>query len=1849
MIVGVLPMSVFAVEANSATECSDGNHSYDNVCDTGCSACEYTRTLIPSESKYWKPIYELTNEAGTVYDNFPSFSGRGTRVIFYDTTTITKIQGGLKLNNVPEGYTASNSSFRFDNQTFTGPSSTINHGGKKNQAGLDFVISLDIKADVVSDATMDCPIRLDMQKANVRPNVLIRRGNDVFMNDGVTKIATISTDKFTNISVLVDNGGATAETCANTIYYFVDGVCKGSSRFLTDAEKQIVYECSATNYPDNHPGFVITYVEFHFEDYAQSGFTLKSFNGYYFDETPDDNNVGNASRGSIEYAIPHTPNADDGDCRTPITCSVCGEVVPGGEAAHNFGGADLSVVKEATCSSCGVIGTRYGNIPADKADATANPVVLFDKDGNYVTSGDFLTVFAASLKTSETTVENPDNDPVYIVFRSGADFRMDNNATAQNLTNKYGNIVIDLMGNGISAGNGGEFWFILGGTNANDLSITVKNGTIYNKFQPQVGIGSSATLTVDKVVNLTFEDITVNKQRANETGFLKVTGYAGTGKLTTNVVMNDCIFIPSTGNLLFGLAADGNGAVNLTVNGGVINAASFDAIPSIYTAGANDTVKFGKGSDGKYTKIVFSAAQATPGNVATLIYDTVSEGKALFVTDENATEYVLTPCAHDYKGACDTLCSICGDTRPTVPSDSKYWTPIFSIGSKGAYSSSFTPTYASGTSSYKVDYINDPEKNIELDQNNGLLFKHISNPTGNYARTYITFNAAGLGDAANTVANGGKKDLAGLDFVFSMDITAEVESQATSDEPIYIRMNGDSSVNSFITIANRKGNTFYKPNGTELFTLEVGKSTNVTFLVDVGGATAETSGNTVYYFVDGVCIGSSAIFTPEQLTAIYDYSKANYPDNEPGFILSAARIYFRDCQYSGFTISQLSLRYLDDTPDDNNVTNAKRGANIFSMPHTPEEDDGDCRTPILCTVCGEVAGESAHTPGTKATCVSKATCATCGQEFGEYGDHDYSEYGENDLYHWVTCSACGVPEDGVKTKHVYDNAYDNDCNVCGYENKNCISESKYWAPIYKLSESNQDANSTYAPGFLPSELTDIKTNIQAINNSSGAITLPSGKDKTIYFRHDKSNTATNAYLSIWAPHNSGKFWRTRDLGTQNLAGLDFVISMDIMAEVRSTGTANNPIEISMRVRDGGTQNRNATVAIRKGNTYYTPDGRTEIFTLEVGVKTNFSILVDVGGETAATCANSVYYFVDGQYVGSYDGVYDSEALADIYNVSAASWADNAPGFILTYAVMYHTDPAQSGFKISELGLYYFDDTPDDGEIRNSSRGSAEYDELAAHRYSIRKSNDTEHWMECICGAIDESTREAHDGEATCVSGAICSVCGKEYGEINPDNHAGDTENEWIVENGIHHQICDCGEIINQGQCDGGDAITDITCVKCGTPITVDGFYERNEHFYIDGVPQFAQGIYTDNNGVSYYVNETGKVLKNGKVELGGKTYDATNYVLTMRTGYVEKEGLYWNDGKVVDDGIHDVNGVEMYFVDGKLGTAEVMMSDGTVHKFVDGVRVPEADGTIEDKAPLNITIILKYKNETDPIGKREFYQYWNQPFSYKAPHHGCYSISFDIQGANATEEGDTINIANVTQDCVIVVTYDTTVAVHEYETEPYKIDAPTCSAQGTKYFKCVYCGAGSATDKTESIDIVPDAHNYNYEGGIVTVGATCILNGSTTYKCEYCEYSYTVYTAKTAHTWVVDSENSKAPSCVDGYTAYKCDCEGCTATKKVKVPATDEHQYVAYGYKAATCCANGYNKEMCTVCGSVKTTVLPANGIHVYGKYDTPNEVLEKSNGDRVLIYNCSECGKINAVSVVVAAPAPILAGKDDE
>ena len=413
-------------------------------------------------------------------------------------------------------------------------------------------------------------------------------------------------------------------------------------------------------------------------------------------------------------------------------------------------------------------------------------------------------------------------------------------------------------------------------------------------------------------------------------------------------------------------------------------------------------------------------------------------------------------------------------------------------------------------------------------------------------------------------------------------------------------------------------------------------------------------------------------------------------------------------------------------------------------------------------------------------------------------------------------------------------------------------------------------------------------------------------------------------------------------------------------------------------------------------------------------------------------------------------------------------------------------------------------------------------------------------------------------------------------------------------------------------------------------------------YYVDGIVKV--GFFTIGDKI-YLTDADGKLLtgKQTVAEDEDRVYDfdAESFEGTKRDNYVVKDELYWLDGYTAK-GIHYVNNVEMYFVDGALGTDEVMCPDGTVHKFENGLRV---DG-VDDMPAHSIKITLQLKNADGSytkIGYREFYHYWNKEFKYTAPDYKCYAISIELKhGDNVVVHDHDLEIPNVLADYEIIVTYDTTAEkVHDFVLKDVK--AATCKTPGTEYYECSRC---AEKDQISTV-VVPDAHNYEK----TEVKATCTTNGSKTYTCEYCGDTYTIYTSKTAHSWVRDAENDVAASCGKaGKTAYKCEKDGCTAKKTVAVAATGKHVYDEENaeYKAATCSVNGYIKNECTECGKVELTVIPANGTHVYNKNDTPNEVLVNANGDKTMLYNCSECGAIGVVAVVVKAPVAALPGDDD-
>ena len=99
-------------------------------------------------------------------------------------------------------------------------------------------------------------------------------------------------------------------------------------------------------------------------------------------------------------------------------------------------------------------------------------------------------------------------------------------------------------------------------------------------------------------------------------------------------------------------------------------------------------------------------------------------------------------------------------------------------------------------------------------------------------------------------------------------------------------------------------------------------------------------------------------------------------------------------------------------------------------PHTPNADDGDCTTDILCSVCSAVTteGADAHTGGT-ASCTAKAVCSVCGTAYGALAPHVHtSEWSTDASNHWNEC-ACG---DKANVAAHADTDGDGKCDACAY-------------------------------------------------------------------------------------------------------------------------------------------------------------------------------------------------------------------------------------------------------------------------------------------------------------------------------------------------------------------------------------------------------------------------------------------------------------------------------------------------------------------------------------------------------------------------------------------------------------------------------------------------------------------------------------------------------------------------------------------------------------------------------------------------------------------------------------------------
>ncbi len=98
-----------------------------------------------------------------------------------------------------------------------------------------------------------------------------------------------------------------------------------------------------------------------------------------------------------------------------------------------------------------------------------------------------------------------------------------------------------------------------------------------------------------------------------------------------------------------------------------------------------------------------------------------------------------------------------------------------------------------------------------------------------------------------------------------------------------------------------------------------------------------------------------------------------------------------------------------------------------------------------------------------------------------------------------------------------------------------------------------------------------------------------------------------------------------------------------------------------------------------------------------------------------------------------------------------------------------------------------------------------------HQSNDWKSNETEHWQVCTCGAVFHKAQHS-GGTATCTEKAKCAVCGEEYGDVLGHDFS------WTHDDNEHWKQCsrcDAKDDVSPHTWDSGTVTTAPTCTKAG--------------------------------------------------------------------------------------------------------------------------------------------------------------------------------------------------------------------------------------------------------------------------------------------------------------------------------------------------------------------------------------------------------------------------------------------------
>ena len=144
-----------------------------------------------------------------------------------------------------------------------------------------------------------------------------------------------------------------------------------------------------------------------------------------------------------------------------------------------------------------------------------------------------------------------------------------------------------------------------------------------------------------------------------------------------------------------------------------------------------------------------------------------------------------------------------------------------------------------------------------------------------------------------------------------------------------------------------------------------------------------------------------------------------------------------------------------------------------ALGHSPEEDDGDCTTDILCSVCSQVieAGANSHQEEEDdGDCTTAIGCKNCSQVAKEAKEHSFGiYYNSNESHHWYACLNKGCLEKQGYEEHISLDDGDctttvkcEDCKWIFVRGKEHVLEEKYSSDedYHWIACSNEGCNGT---------------------------------------------------------------------------------------------------------------------------------------------------------------------------------------------------------------------------------------------------------------------------------------------------------------------------------------------------------------------------------------------------------------------------------------------------------------------------------------------------------------------------------------------------------------------------------------------------------------------------------------------------------------------------------------------------------------------------------------------------------------------------------------------------------------------